>query len=324
MVLPPIPANENARIATLRLLNILDTEPEERFDRLTRMAKKLLAVPIVQITLVDSDRQWFKSSAGGPLGETSRDISFCAHAIAGEGIFMVPDAGLDERFFDNPLVLGDPNIRFYAGCPLKVGDANLETLCVIDDKPRMFDAEEMQLLRDTAGMAEQELAAVQMASTDHLTLISNRRGFETLAQHALSVCKRVGRSATLLYFDLNYFKEINDSLGHAAGDEALKTFATGLLNVFRESDVLGRMGGDEFAVLLTGTSSSAVEDVLARMEEWLQVNNRVEETGFAIEFSVGRIEFDPEQHRTIEDLLRKADSAMYEHKRATRHVDGRG
>ncbi|MGD0893570.1 MAG: sensor domain-containing diguanylate cyclase [Terracidiphilus sp.] len=321
MLKPPIPVNESARIAILRLLNILDTQPEERFDRLTRMAKRLFDVPIAQITLVDADRQWFKSSAGAPRGESSREVSFCAHAIAGDDILIIPDAGLDERFSDNPLVLGDPNIRFYAGCPLKVGEANLGTLCVIDDKPREFDAEELQLLRDLAGMVEQELAAVQMASTDHLTTISNRRGFEALAQHALSVCKRTGRSATLLYFDLNRFKEINDTQGHAAGDEALKTFAAGLLRVFRESDVIGRIGGDEFAVLLTGNSGEAVAEVISRLEEWIRVNIREEEAGYSIGFSVGCIHFDAEKHPSVGDLMTEADSAMFEHKRAIRDGD---
>src|SRR5579863_6831424 len=106
----PIPANEYTRIAALRLLNILDTEPEERFDRLTRMAKRLFDVPIAQVTLVDSDRQWFKSSQGVTDTQTPRDISICAHAILGDEVFIVPDAEKDDRFADNPLVVGNPNI----------------------------------------------------------------------------------------------------------------------------------------------------------------------------------------------------------------------
>ena len=100
-------------------------------------------------------------------------------------------------------------------------------------------------------MAEQELSALQLATTDHLTLISNRRGFEVLARHAVQFCRRLQLPVTLLSFDLNKFKEINDRHGHAAGDQALKTFARGLLAVFRDSDVIGRLGGDEFAVLMT-------------------------------------------------------------------------
>ena len=313
----PFPSSENSRIATLRLLNILDTEPEERFDRLTRMARRLFSVPIAQVTLVDTDRQWFKSGAGKAACETPRDISLCAHAILGEGIMLVQDAREDERFSDNPLVVGDPNIRFYAGCPLKVGEENMGTLCLIDDQPREFGEEELQLLRDLAEMAEQELSALQLATTDHLTGISNRRGFEVLSRHALQFCRRLQLPVTLLSFDLNKFKEINDRHGHAAGDQALKTFARGLLSVFRDSDVIGRLGGDEFAVLMTGVVKGDVqESCLLRLKEWLQANNRVEYTGYEILFSVGIIEGAPQERISIEGLMTRADSAMYEHKKS--------
>src|ERR1700752_1549332 len=116
MLTPALPADENTRLDTLRALNILDTSPEERFDRLTRLAKRLFGVPIALVNLVDADRQWFKSCVGLSATETPRDISFCGHAILGDDILLVPDAGVDERFHDNPLVTGDPNIRFYAGC----------------------------------------------------------------------------------------------------------------------------------------------------------------------------------------------------------------
>jgi GAF domain-containing protein len=221
----PAPSNEISRVAALRLLSILDTQPEERFDRLTRLAKRLFGVPIAQVTLVDENRQWFKSGAGDLGNETPRDISFCAHAILSDQILIVPDAATDERFIDNPLVTGDPNIRFYAGCPLKVGPHSVGTLCVIDNKPRAVSEDELQLLRDLGEMAQQELTAVQMATTDHLTAISNRRGFEALARHALAFCRRMAQPATLLFFDLDKFKSINDDYGHAAGDQALIAFA---------------------------------------------------------------------------------------------------
>jgi diguanylate cyclase (GGDEF)-like protein len=318
MQIAPVPANEATRIARLRLLNILDSQSEERFDRLTRITKRLFSVPIAQVTLIDTDRQWFKASAGAPRGETSRDISFCSHAILNDEIMHVPDARADERFVDNPLVMGGPNIHFYAGCPLRVGDHNLGTLCVIDDKPHEFGDEEHKLLRDLAEMAEQELAALQTATTDHLTGLSNRRGFEILARHTLNVCKRLQRPATLLYFDLNRFKWINDVLGHAEGDLALKRFAQALLAVFRDSDVIGRLGGDEFAVLLAGTPMESSHIAVARLTAWLQDADRAEPRGYAIECSSGEAEFDAGQHESIEDLLADADRAMYVHKAASR------
>ncbi|MBB1612690.1 diguanylate cyclase [Pseudomonas protegens] len=321
MLYPSKPNNEALRIQTLRELNVLDTSPEERFDRLTRLAKRLFNVPIALVSLVDADRQWFKSCVGLDVSETSRDISFCGHAILGDQILTVPDAGLDERFHDNPLVVGEPGIRFYAGCPLTVTNGSkLGTLCLIDIKPRDLDDEDRALLRDLARMAEQELAAVQMASMDELTLLSNRRGFEALARHALGVCKRLEKPATLLFFDLNDFKQINDTYGHAEGDGALKTFADVLRIAFRESDVIGRLGGDEFVALLTAADHVETSAIMARLREILDERNATLKRGYDIRFSVGQIEYDAGRHPDIEALLADADKAMYLHKQASKRV----
>ena len=154
MLAPIKPANEAVRIQALHGLNVLDSAPEERFDRLTRLAKRLFNVPIALVTLVDKDRQWFKSCVGLDVNETPRDVSFCGHAILQDELLLVPDAKQDKRFHDNPLVTGEPNIRFYAGYPLTVPNGNkMGTLCLIDTKPRELDDEERGLLRDLAGMA---------------------------------------------------------------------------------------------------------------------------------------------------------------------------
>lgn len=120
MIKPTIPSNEAERLHALRTLNILDTSHEERFDRVTRMAKRMFNVSISLVSLIDEDRQWFKSKQGLEATETPRDISFCGHAINQEGLFIIPDAVKDERFFDNPLVTAAPYIRFYAGYTLKI------------------------------------------------------------------------------------------------------------------------------------------------------------------------------------------------------------
>ena len=315
MLAPIKPANEATRIQALHGLKVLDSAPEERFDRLTRLAKRLFNVPIALVTLVDKDRQWFKSCVGLDVNETPRDVSFCGHAILQDELLLVPDAKQDKRFHDNPLVTGEPNIRFYAGYPLTVPNGNkMGTLCLIDTQPRELDDEERALLRDLAGMAEQELMAVQMASMDELTLLSNRRGFKTLAQHALDACKHRDKPATLLFFDLNDFKQINDRYGHAEGDSALKTFADVLRIAFRESDVVGRLGGDEFVALLTGSSHVETTAIMARLKEILDERNAMLQRGYEIRFSVGQIEYDPQRHETVDRLLADADSAMYEHK----------
>ncbi|WP_055135871.1 3,4-dihydroxy-2-butanone-4-phosphate synthase [Pseudomonas corrugata] len=171
---------------------------------------------------------------------------------------------------------------------------------------------------DLARMAEQEMVAVQMASMDELTLLSNRRGFRTLAQHALDVCERLSRPATLLYFDLNDFKPINDRFGHAEGDRALKTFADVLRIAFRESDVIGRLGGDEFVALLTGSSHVEISAIMARLREVLDERNAMLQRGYDIRFSVGQVEYGPQHHESIDSLLADADAAMYAHKQGKR------
>jgi GAF domain-containing protein len=205
---PEIPQDEQARLEMLRSLNILDTLPEERFDLLTRMAKRMFGVSIALVSLVDENRQWFESHIGLDASETSRDISFCGHAILGNEAFIIPNAMEDQRFADNPLVSGFPNIRFYAGCPLDLNGHKLGTLCIIDEKPRSFEKEHIQALKDLASMVERELAAVQLATLDELTNISNRRGFLALAQHSLSLCARQRIPAALVFLDLDKFKPI--------------------------------------------------------------------------------------------------------------------
>ncbi|AEA69610.1 diguanylate cyclase/phosphodiesterase (GGDEF & EAL domains) with PAS/PAC sensor(s) [Pseudomonas brassicacearum] len=319
MLAPRKPDDEAARLKNLHSLKLLDTAPEERFDRLTRLARRLFDVPIALVSLVDANRQWFKSSAGLDASETPREISFCGHAILQDQILEICDAEQDERFHDNPLVTDKPGIRFYAGHPLGMEDGSkLGTLCLLDTKPRKLNDEERELLRDLARMAEQEMVAVQMASMDELTLLSNRRGFRTLAQHALNVCDRLSRPATLLFFDLNDFKPINDRYGHAEGDNALKTFADVLRIAFRESDVIGRLGGDEFVALLTGSSHVEIAAIMARLQEILDERNAMLQRGYDIRFSVGQIEYDPQRHQSIDMLLADADAAMYAQKQALR------
>ncbi len=314
---PDLPADENKRLETLRSLNLLDTAPEERFDRLTRMAKRMFGVPISLVSIVDAERQWFKSAQGLEATETPRDISFCGHAILGDEVFMIPDAREDERFADNPLVTGDPNIRFYAGCPLKVvNGSKLGTLCLIDRTPRELDEEDLDLLRDLATMAEQEIAAVQLATLDELTMISNRRGFMALGQHTLNVCQRKSMPATLMVFDLNEFKEINDTYGHAEGDRALVTFAETMRLVFRDSDVFARTGGDEFVALLTDSDESTVSAVLDRFDSAIAEHNAMAKRGYDLKYSVGHVTFPVVQIRLIEDLMDAADQKMYEVKKA--------
>jgi signal transduction histidine kinase len=160
----PIFADEDERIAALRALALLDTPSEERFDRITRTAQRLFDVPIALVTLVDTDRQWFKSCQGLDVLETPRSASFCTHALRSDDILIVPDAHTDPRFAGGPLVLGSPHIRFYAGKPIHAPSGHrMGTLCIIDSVPRELSEEDAAALTDLAAWAELELGVVAMS-----------------------------------------------------------------------------------------------------------------------------------------------------------------
>ncbi|MCE2948098.1 MAG: GAF domain-containing protein [bacterium] len=158
MIPAPIPTDETQRLDALRQLLVLDTPPEERFDRITRFAAREFDMPVALVSLIDANRQWFKARVGLEACETTRDISFCGHAIEGSAVMVVEDAREDPRFADNPLVTGDPFIRFYAGAPLVLpGGLSVGTLCVIDIEPRSFSRIDQSILSALRDVVVEEL-----------------------------------------------------------------------------------------------------------------------------------------------------------------------
>lgn len=315
---PAIPANEVERLHVLRALALLDTEQEERFDRLTRVATRMFNVPIALVTLVDSDRQWFKSCVGLEVKETPRDISFCGHAILGDDTFVIPDASKDERFVDNPLVTAGPCIRFYAGRPICTPDGfKIGTLCLIDSKPREFEGKDMDDLNDLAAMVENELAAIELATMDELTDLSNRRGFIMLTEKYLNYFTRHHVFASLVFLDLNGFKGINDTYGHDEGDHALRIFGKALKQVGRSSDIFARLGGDEFVVLLANARHHEAHIYIERLLTYLDTLRQQHRQPYHISFSQGIVEFDPQLPKSIEQLLLEGDALMYQLKKLT-------
>ena len=309
---PPIPLDETVRLQSLLSLKILDSIPEERFDRITRMAQRIFDVDICLVSLVASDRQWFKSRQGLTACETPRNVSFCGHAILDDDVFLIEDALLDERFADNPLVTGDPRVRFYAGYPVHAPNGQpVGTLCLIDSAPREFTADDAQTLKDFAALVDDELASSSKMHVDELTGVANRRGFTTVAQYVLPLCARNGLVADLLFFDLDEFKQLNDTHGHEAGDRALRFFAMALLKSFRTADVVSRLGGDEFVVLMAGKrviSERSLKSIQAHVE------SAQDEIARNLKWSVGRIQYDPNRHENVEALLADADKEMYANK----------
>lgn len=230
---PEAPFDEQARLEALYALGLLDTVPEERFDRLTRLASQVFNVPIALVSLVDETRQWFKSSQGVSACETGRDISFCGHTILGDDLFIVSNALQDRRFADNPLVTGEPNIRFYAGAPLhSVEGYRLGTLCLIDSQPRTLSPEECSMLRDLADCVERELNLLAEKKLNALLIDSERR-HKTVLQSlpdAVFVLDAAG-----VFLDSNEHTDLLVPREQLIGERLESVFAEGLAQRCRQA-----------------------------------------------------------------------------------------
>jgi len=328
---PELPPDESNRLQSLCNMRVVDTPMEERFDRITRLARRVLAVPIAGISLVESDRQWFMSIQGSSVTETSRDISFTGHAIVQDDVMIVPDARRDPRFADNPQVIGEPGIVFYAACPLKSPDGfNIGALCVVDTKPRELDESDIEALCDLAVLAESELHsaaanAVQAqllesvsdehrrAMIDGLTETWNRNGITQFTADALNRAKIRGHGIALIMVDVDRFKQINDTMGHAAGDEVLKECARRMNAAIRDTDILGRMGGDEFLIVLTeATSAELSQKIAERALEFLRRSPVSTGAGKVnVTASIGVHYVAVNAMRSPGELLKRADHALY-------------
>jgi len=350
-MLAPLPNNEATRLRALHEYAILDTLGEAAYDDITKLAAHICGMPIAVISLVDSDRQWFKSHFGLAASETPREVAFCAHAILQPtDVMVVQDAAADQRFFDNPLVTGELGIRFYAGAPLvtSAGEA-LGTVCVIDKVPRDLTAEQVEALRilsrqvvsqlelgrayrDLAHKAEelklyqQKLERYQtqieaandqlavMSLTDALTGISNRRAFDERVEEERARFFRTHAPLALLMVDVDQFKPYNDAYGHPAGDEALRQVAAVLQKNARPYDFVARYGGEEFSVILPNTALAGAKVVAERLRQQIETAVWAHRP---ITISVGVAIAGPEQSAAA--FIAAADSALYRAKQGGRN-----
>ena len=311
-----VPPDDANRVRALRSLQVLDTAPEERFDRIARLARALFGAPMVGVNLVDAERVWSKARIGLPAAESPREASFCAHVVHDAAPLFVEDALRDPRFRDNPQVIGEPRLRFYAGHPLHAMGHLVGSLCVADSQPREFSTAERSHLADLAALVERELAGAELATTDSLTGLLNRRGFELVAQQCLNHTEREREAACLLFVDLDGFKQINDTLGHDQGDEALRAFAHCLTETFRVSDVVARLGGDEFVALLSAAGLGDIPPALARLNRHVDLANARPGVRYQLRFSAGSSVVVSPGAVGLREALQHADRQMYEHKRA--------
>lgn len=280
---------EEQRLRALADYQILDTAEESVFDDIVELVSLICEAPIAVINFIDRDRQWFKSEKGLGVRETPLDISICAHAILQPGLFIVPDTTQDTRFANNPLVTGEPHLRFYAGALLESSDGYpLGTLCVLDYQPRELTERQRFALQTLANqvMAHMELMQAHRAqaelirklkaardelsrhaATDPLTGLLNRRAFEQRLNQEVALIQRGASSATLMLIDLDHFKTVNDTFGHQAGDEVIVRFVKLCRQVFRQADVIGRWGGEEFVIMLPRATVAEAEHAAERLRQ---------------------------------------------------------
>lgn len=314
MKLPGLPENEEARLKSLYMIDLLDTRDDERFERLTRISQKLFQVPIAVINLIDRERQWALACQGLAGRELQRDISFCAHAILQDEPLILNDARQDARFSDNPLVTQAPFIRFYAGYPVRLPDGEVAgTLCLAGSEPRDFSAEDIAAMKDIASIVEDEFEVINMAMTDSLTELRNRRGFYNIGEKRFRELQQAGTAFSILYFDLDKFKPINDLWGHAEGDAVLKVFADQLRQLQRPQDVAGRIGGDEFAVLIADSHKAVAFQ--QKLRDSINAYNASSGKPYNINFSYGVLSSSAGTYGSLMEMIKESDTVMYSEKR---------
>ncbi|RCJ35844.1 hypothetical protein A6V25_00555 [Nostoc sp. ATCC 53789] len=329
----PLYKNEAERLKALTDYNILDTLPEQAFDDLTAIAAYVCKTPIALISLVDADRQWFKSNIGLKVRETPRESAFCSHAILQpENILVVPNAIKDARFANNPLVKSNSKIRFYAGVPLVTPNGfPIGTLCVMDTVPRQLSYQQldalrrltrqaiaqMELIQEIRNRKQSEIEGRQLSLTDDLTGLHNRRGFFVMAEQELKIAHRMRLLCWVIFIDLDGLKQINDTLGHDMGDALIVDAGQLLKQSFRNSDIVARLGGDEFIVFI----SSYFKDADS-IQAYLQVNianfNQEQNRSYELSMSMGIERYSPGSNMSLEQLIARSDELMYAHKRLKR------
>lgn len=346
MQTPAIPVNEAQRLQALHASQLLDSEYEAIFDNLTALVSRIFEVPIVAISLVDNERQWFKSIYGLDVCETSRDVSFCGHVVAENRPLVIEHAAFDSRFADNPLVVDAPNIVFYAGVPLRFTNDdttyNIGTLCIIDTKPRQLSDEQLKMLKSFAYQVESliemrvpclkfeslrdDLAAdnvtldvIQnnlkqlrsLSDTDPLTNLPNRRALERFFHTAWQQDKR-HHSIAIMLIDLDGFKAVNDQFGHSDGDKLLISVAKHLKKLVRKNnDYIARYGGDEFVLVTFNLAEPELFTLLEKLKAAFKLKN---EKLSAVTLSIGAI-LTADKDISFEKLIEYADKQLYNAKK---------
>jgi diguanylate cyclase (GGDEF)-like protein len=329
---PAIPQTESHRIEVLHSLKLLDSPIQESFERLTRLAQALFQVPIVALNLIDSDRSWCKSTYGLEFYESGRDISFCAHTINQHHFLIIRDARLDERFYDNPLVLNKPHFCFYAGHPVEIEGENIGTFCIIDTVPRDFTEQDLTSLVDIVKLMEveivknklyfEQLALHQQISelnqkcyVDNLTRLWNRSQIESFLETKIAEAKETHHNFNIAMLDIDEFKQINDVYGHNAGDAILREVAKRLTRGVRKTDKVGRWGGEEFLIIFDSDTTPDVITAAERVRLLVaQEPFQFENNSLNVTITIGISTFNAQSPISLQTFVDNSDKALYKGK----------
>lgn len=312
--------DEAGRLYALERYEVLDTQEERPFENVVNLVQQTLQVPMCAVSLIDRHRQWFKAQRGLGVRETARDISFCTHAIKQTEAFVVTNALEHPTLSRSPLVTSAPNIRAYAGIPLETPDGyNIGTLCAIDDKPRDFLPHEIEILRNFAKIVVNELELRQIASCDGLTGALCRRAWVETANREIERAVRYGRALSLAILDIDKFKSVNDTHGHPAGDRVIQALAAQCMETMRQSDYFGRLGGEEFVLLMIECTGQDGLTCAERLRETFAGTpiDIGDEKRITCTFSAGVAELSG--HETLDALMARADRSLYEAKAGGRN-----
>jgi diguanylate cyclase (GGDEF)-like protein len=333
-----IASTATLKIANIHSLDLFYTPLEERFERITRLARRALQAPVAAISLLNEDKQWFKSAAGWGISELPRDQAICRLTVEANQILLIGDTLEDPLVAKLPVVAAAPRFRAYAGHPLlDEHGACVGTFCVFDLKPREFLAADRQTLIDLAALAQRELVSDHLTNAhaaltsklgmarrealmDPLTHLWNRRGASVLLKGAFASADHRGAPLALALLDLDNFKRINDNHGHQTGDEVLRRIASRLLSAVRGDDAICRLGGDEFLVLMADTDANIASRVAERIRHAITDTPVPTRDGaMTVSVSVGCTIRQPRDTTAVEALLERADQALMQSKAAGRN-----
>lgn len=259
---------ETARLAALEKLDILDSPRDETLDRIARLIIQIFGVDSSIVSFIDSHRQWYMASQGMQRDEVGRRDTFCQHTLEGVQPLVVRDASTDPRFAENPHVTSVGGVRFYAGVPLRTREGhNVGTVCAIGNAPRMFSAKDEMILTELTQLAMDFIELNRQATIDGLTGILNRRAFREDAERAIALAARHRTNLAVVGFDLDFFKSINDTHGHAAGDQVLVAATGAIRDALRVGDIFGRVGGEEFLIVLPNTDRDGALVVAEKLRQ---------------------------------------------------------